>query len=342
MNKWNKKTFLKTLELKNKVVMAPMSTYESKNGEPNSFHIQHYSSRGWGNVGLIIQESTGVSEKGGRINDKSLGIFNDEQSKLYIPLVEAVHDTGAKIFIQLSHAGPRNEIKGETWSSSEIKVSDRYETALEMSQEHIQEVVKDFVNAAKRAERAGYDGIEIHAAHGYLLNSFVSPTVNVRKDEYGEDRFLIIKEIFNSIKNAGVRIPLGIRVSATEWAINKPNSKISDFVNGLKEIEYLIEYIHVSTGGVVDEVDIKYGPLFQLPFALEFKKAFPGTPIIGVGEINSNDDLNEVVSKVDLAAIGKALLKNPLLLLEWQEDFKDSLTPRVYQVMFGGKSPWEK
>ncbi|MCP4336892.1 MAG: NADPH dehydrogenase [Mycoplasma sp.] len=343
MNKWNEKTKLKSIELKNKVAMAPMCTYVSVNGEPNSFHVQHYLSRAWGNVGLIIQESTGVSKLGGRIDDKSLAIYNNELAKMYIPIVEGVHKAGSKIFIQLSHAGPRNEVKGQSWSSSEIKLSDKYEKAEEMTKEHIKEIINDFANAAKRAEEVGYDGIEIHAAHGYLLSSFISPAVNVRKDEYGKDRFLIIKEVFEAIKNKGVKIPLGIRISAIEWAVEKPNSKIEDFVKGLKPIEKYLEYIHVSSGGVLQEgINIKAVPLYQIPYAEAIKKEFPGTPIIGVGLIKTNDDLNEVVSRVDIAAVGRTLLNNPMVLLKWQENFEDDVTPRVYQVTHGGKSPWEK
>ncbi len=343
MNKWNQETKLKTITLKNKVVLAPMCTYVSTNGEANSFHVQHYGSRAWGNVGLIIQESTGVSEKGGRIDDTSLGIYNDKLAELFRPVVNSVHDAGGKIFIQLSHAGPRNEVKGQSWSSSEIKLSDGYELAKEIKVNHIKEIISDFVKSAKRAEKIGYDGIEIHAAHGYLLNSFVSPVINKRGDEYGKDRFLIIKEIFKSIKDAGVKIPLGIRISATEWAINETNSTIKDFEEGLKSIEKDLEYIHVSTGGVLEKgIKVEGGPLYQIPFAEEMKLKFPNTPIIGVGLIKTNDDLNEVVSRVDLAAMGRTLLNNPMILLEWQEKFNDKTTPRVYQVTHGGKSPWEK
>ncbi len=343
MNHWNKEIKLKAITLKNKVALSPMCTYASKNGEANSFHVQHYASRAWGNVGLIIQESTGVSKVGGRIDDRSLGIYSDELSKTFLPIVEAVHKAKGKIFIQLSHAGPRNEIKGESYASSEIKLSNKYELAKELNVDHIKEIINDFVIAAKRAEKIGYDGIEIHAAHGYLLNSFVSPVVNKRTDAYGKDRFLIIKEIFNEIKNAGIKLPLGIRISATEWAVNETNSTIEDFEKGLKPIEKYLEYIHVSTGGVLEEgIDVKGGPLYQIPFAENIKSKFKHTPVIGVGLIQTNDDLNEVASKVDIAAIGRTLLKNPMILLEWQEQFNDKITPRVYQLMHGGKSPWEK
>ncbi len=342
MNKWNNEQKLKTITLKNKVAMAPMCTYVSKNGEVNSFHVQHYASRAWGNVGLIIQESTGVSKVGGKIDNNSLAIYNDQLAEGYKPIVKAVHDAGSKIFIQLSHAGPRNEVPGESYSASEVKLSDKYEKAAEMSREHIKEVIQDFVEAAKRVSILGYDGIEIHGAHGYLLNSFISPAINKRTDEYGQDRFLVIKEIFKAIKKE-VNIPLGIRISATEWAIDLPNSTIQDFVDGLKPIEDSLEYIHVSTGGVLEEkIDVKGGPLYQIPYAEKIKKEFPNTPIIGGGLVRSNDDLEDVVSKVDLASMGRTLLKNPMALLDWQEEFKDEVTPRVYQVMNGGKSPWDK
>ncbi len=342
MNNWNKAKKLKTINLKNRVAMAPMCTYTSKDGFPNSFHVQHYASRAWGNVGLIIQESTGVSKVGGRIDDRSLAIYNDELAQGYKPIVDAVHDAGAKIFIQLSHAGPRNEVPGESYSASEIKLSDKYEKAVEITVPHIKEVIQDFVDAAKRVEKLGYDGIEIHGAHGYLLNSFISPAINTREDEYGKDRFLIIKEIITSIKKE-VKIPVGIRISAYEWAIDLPNSTINDFVEGLKPIEDYLEYIHVSTGGVLEEnVDVKGGLLYQIPFAEKIKKEFPNTPIMGVGLILNNDLLEEVMSKIDLAAMGRTLLKNPMALLDWQEEFDDEITPRAYQVMHGGKSPWIK
>ncbi|NQZ29191.1 MAG: NADPH dehydrogenase [Mycoplasmatales bacterium] len=342
MNHWNKEQKLKSITLKNKVVMAPMCTYTSKGGYPNSFHVQHYASRAWGNVGLIIQESTGVSKIGGKIDHRSLAIYNEDQAKAYKPIVEAVHDANSKIFIQLSNAGPRNEVPGESFAASEIKLSDKYEKAVEMTIPHIQEVIEDFVKAAKRAKTIGYDGIEIHGAHGYLLNSFISPTTNKRKDQYGEDRFLIIKEIINKIKKE-VDIPVGIRISAFEWATNLPNSTIQDFVDGLKPIEKYLEYIHVSTGGVLEEgIEVKGGPLYQIPFAEKIKEKFPNTTIMGVGLIKNKNDLEDVVSKVDMAAIGRMLLKNPFILLDWQNEFDDKETPRVYQIMYGGKTPWVK
>ncbi len=342
MNNWKREQKLKTITLKNKVAMAPMCTYTSKDGYPNSFHVQHYASRAWGNVGLIIQESTGVSKIGGKIDNRSLAIYNDDQAKAYIPIVEAVHEAGSKIFIQLSNAGPRNEVPGQTFAASEIKLSPTYEKATEITRAHIKEVIQDFVEAAKRAEAVGYDGIEIHGAHGYLLNSFISPATNRRKDEYGEDRFLIVKEIINAIKKE-TNMPVGIRISAFEWAAELPNSTIEDFVQGLKPIEKHLEYIHVSTGGVLEEgLDVKGGPLYQLPFAEKIKKEFPDTIVMGVGLIKEKDDLEEVVSKADMAALGRTLLKNPYILLDWQEEFDDKETPRVYQIMYGGKTPWVK
>ncbi len=340
MNNWKKEQKLKTISLKNKVAMAPMCTYTSKGGYPNSFHVQHYASRAWGNVGLIIQESTGVSKIGGKIDDRSLAIYNDDLAKSYKPIVDAVHEAGTKIFIQLSNAGPRNEVSGESFAASEIKLSDYYEKAELMTRKHIKEVVQDFVEAAIRSKEVGYDGIEIHGAHGYLLNSFISPATNKRQDEYGEDRFLIIKEIINAIKEE-VDIPIGIRISAYEWATKLPNSEIQDFVDGLKPIEKHLEYIHVSTGGVLEEnIEVKGGPLYQISFAEKIKKEFPNTAVIGVGLIKTNKDLEEVVSKVDMAAMGRALLKNPFMLLDWQEELIDEETPRVYQMMYGGKTPW--
>ncbi len=342
MNDWKKEQKLKTISLKNKVAMAPMCTYTSKDGYPNSFHVQHYASRAWGNVGLIIQESTGVSKIGGKIDNRSLAIYNDDLAKSYKPIVDAVHEAGSKIFIQLSHAGPRNEVPGESFAASEIKLSDYYEKAVAMTNIHIKEVVQDFVDAAKRAKEVGYDGIEIHGAHGYLLNSFISPATNNREDEYGKDRFLIVKEIINAIKKE-VNIPIGIRISAHEWATKLPNSEIQDFVDGLKPIEEHLEYIHVSTGGVIEEgIKVKGGPLYQIPFAENIKKEFPDTTVIGVGLIKTNEDLKEVVSKVDMAAMGRALLRNPFMLLDWQGEFSDKETPRVYQMMYGGKTPWIK
>jgi len=202
----------RNVELKNRWVMSPMCMYSSENGIANDFHFVHYGSRAQGGTGLLIVEASGVEPKG-RITNHCMGIWNDEQANALQKIVEFVHkNSESKIGIQIAHAGR----KGSTWENKQISLEEGWETLAPsaipyhptermphvLSLEEIKEQIQNFKNAAKRAVKAGFDVVEIHAAHGYLIHQFLSPLSNVRTDEYGgsfENRIRFLLEIVDVV-----------------------------------------------------------------------------------------------------------------------------------------------
>ena len=210
------------LELKNRVVMPPMCMYKSDNsGELKDFHMFHYTSRAMADVGLIIVEATSVEPKG-RISSFDLGLWDDSLIENHKKMNEKLHLFGAKSSIQLAHAGRKSEVVDDICvAPSSIAFSQKspYKVPKALSLEEITKIKELFVNAAIRAEKANYDSVELHAAHGYLLCEFLSPLTNKRDDIYGgslENRCRLTLEIAKQIKQR-VNLPLIVRISADEW-----------------------------------------------------------------------------------------------------------------------------
>src|SRR6056297_867615 len=176
---------LKNLTLRNRIVMPPMCMYSAENGLANEWHQIHYGTRAVGGVGLIIVEATAVQPVG-RISDNDLGLWNDEQKNAFEKIVKTVKDNGASIGIQLAHAGRKSEVSNDLpIAPTSLAFSDKYKEPKKMTVKEIQNVIKSFKESARRADAVGFDAIEIHGAHGYLINQFLSPLTNKRKDEYG-------------------------------------------------------------------------------------------------------------------------------------------------------------
>lgn len=322
---------LGNLELKNRMVMPPMCMYQAKDGKVNEFHIAHYTARAIGQVGLIIVEATGVMDNG-RITDNCLGIWDDKQFDGHKELVESVHSQGSKIAIQLIHAGRKSETSGlEHYAPSNIKFNDKKAEFLEMTEDEIQKTIKAFKEAAKRALEAGYDGIEIHAAHGYLINQFISPLSNKRDDKYGNDKFLLLKNITEAIKEVWPKDkPLWLRISATDY--KQGGVQVEDWIEFLNSYEKKYDIIHVSAGGV-ENTEIHVYPGYMIEYAKRIKEN-TSYPTIGVGLLNEADLINYVLesNSCDLAACGRELLRNPNLLLKIAKDRKqDNLIHRSYK-----------
>ncbi len=207
------KTKIGNLELKNRIVMPAMCQYSSdETGTVKFWHLSHYHQRAIGGTGMIIIEATAV-DPDGRISKNDLGIWNDKQIEGLKELVDLVHEGGSKIAIQLAHAGRKSKAT-EPIAPSAIRYSENYSNPREMTKSEIKEAVTKFSLAAQRAEMVGFDGIEIHAAHGYLINEFLSPLTNKREDEYGgslENRARFLSEIVDGIR-ANWRKPLGTRL----------------------------------------------------------------------------------------------------------------------------------
>ncbi|NLA91767.1 MAG: NADPH dehydrogenase, partial [Synergistaceae bacterium] len=204
---------VKNMELKNRIVMPPMCMYSAPDSIPGDFHLQHYGARALGGAGLIIVEATGVLPEG-RISDNCLGLWSNDQTAPMARLVEHVHSLGAKIGIQLNHAGRKCGARAEKlYAPSALNYSSdgAYPDPAEMTEEDIARVTEAFHTAAGRARAAGFDVLEIHGAHGYLINQFLSPLSNQRRDGYGatlEGRTRFLREVLQAVKS--------------EWPEDKP------------------------------------------------------------------------------------------------------------------------
>ncbi len=298
------------LDLKNRFVMPAMCQYSSDNyGFVKPWHVSHYAVRAIGGVGLIIVEATSV-DPDGRISPNDLGIWSDEHIEGLKTIVDTVHENGAKIAIQLAHAGRKSKATKTPIAPSPVRYSDDYGQPRELTIHEIKKIIDEFKDGAKRAKVIGFDGIEIHAAHGYLINEFLSPLVNKRKDEYGgkiENRSKFLKEIILSIREEWSK-PLWVRVSADEYADG--GNRVDDTVEILKMIKG-IDAVNVSGGGVVHDQKLKVYPGYMLDNAKNVKD---GTklPVIGGGLVNSVE-LTEYAlnSKCDLVFAGRQLLRDP-------------------------------
>ena len=212
---------VENMTLRNRTVMPPMCMYSAENGMPNAFHFTHYTSRAVGGVGLIIVEATGV-QPNGRISDHCLGLWNDKQRDALAGIVSECQRLGAKVAVQLNHAGRKCEADEPViLAPSAIPFDEKSRTPREMDENDMREVVNAFRAAAKRADEAGFDAVEIHAAHGYLLSEFLSPLTNRRTDAYGgstENRCRLLLEVLKAVHEVWpAEKPVLLRVSAEDY-----------------------------------------------------------------------------------------------------------------------------
>lgn len=304
---------IKNVTFKNRIVMAPMCMYScyEENGYVQDWHFTHYTSRAVGGVGLIITEATAV-EAQGRISTIDLGIWNDEQLPGLTRLVSMMKEQGAKTGIQLAHAGRKSRVPGKIYAPSALAFNEKYKMPQEMTKDDIERTILSFQQAAVRAKKAGFDVIELHAAHGYLLNEFLSPLTNKRRDEYGgsaEYRYRIVKEVIHAINEVWDG-PLFVRISAEEYQEGglTPEQYI-EISNWMKEDG--VDLLDVSSGGVVS-VGVQDYPGYQVPFSETIKH---GSQIAtaAVGLITTGSHAEEILQneRADLIIIGRELLRNP-------------------------------
>ncbi|WP_152394543.1 oxidoreductase [Paenibacillus guangzhouensis] len=303
------------LTLKNRLVMAPMQQYK---GTPEAYatehHIQHYGRRAR-HVGLMILESTAVSADG-RLVPNDIGIFTDQHVEPLREIVKAVHAHNTHIFIQLSHGGRKSspEVTRTLVAPSAIPFDEVYGTPEALSIDEIQRLVDDYRLAARRSLEAGFDGIEIHAAHGFLVHEFLSPLSNKRHDHYGgspENRTRFLREILTAIRGeVGQDYPVIIRVSATDYA--EGGLTPASIAQMLKPFESELDAIDVSTGGLlpIQPKDVHTG--YQLPHAAVFKQLLH-MPVIAVGNLHSRSIADRILEDelADSIAIGRPLLSDP-------------------------------
>lgn len=304
------------LEVRNRIVMPPMCQYSSNDsGIVKDWHRQHYQCRAAGGTGLIIVEATAV-HPAGRISDRDLGLWDDYHIKPLKELVTICKAQGASVGIQLAHAGRKSTVSHTpVYSSSPVRFNNDYPVPLEMSEKDILTVIKSFAEAAGRAAEAGFDLVEIHAAHGYLLNQFLSPLVNSRTDEYGggpEKRARVLKEVFTAVRREWPKDkPVIVRVSAEEYAPGGNNPENTAALIKLIGPERP-DAVHVSSGGVTPD-PVSAFPGYQIPFA-EKIHSLTGFPVIAGGLITKPEEAAEIIEKgrADFIFLGRELLRNPL------------------------------
>ncbi|PVZ87946.1 oxidoreductase [Serratia sp. S1B] len=321
---------LGALQLPNRIIIAPMCQYSADNGKATPWHTIHLGNLSHSGAGLLIVEATAVSPEG-RISDKDLGLWDETTTQALADVVKTVKRySNMPLGIQLGHAGRKascaapwegggqiSATKGgwQTLSASALPFNDQDHLPQAMSLEQIQQLKAQFVAAAQRADRIGFDLIELHGAHGYLLHQFLSPLSNQRTDQYGgslPNRMRLLLETFSEVRKV---IPahkvLGVRISASDWVDggwDEPQSV--ELTAALKQLG--CDYIHISSGGLSPLQQIPIGPNYQVPFAETIKQKV-GMPTIAVGLITEAEQAEAIVAtgQADMVALGRGILYNP-------------------------------
>lgn len=324
----------KGVTLKNRIVMSPMCMYSSldKNGMITPFHLSHYISRAVGQVGLVMVEATAVRPEG-RISEQDLGIWDEEHVPGLKQLNKEIHSYGAKSGIQLAHAGRKAELNTPIYAPSALPFNETSSKPVEMSAEDIKTTIEAFRNGARRAKEADFDIIEIHAAHGYLINQFLSPLTNKRTDEYGgskENRYHFLSKIIEAVKMEWDG-PLFVRISANEY--HEQGNTEEDFIFFASRMkEQGVDLIDCSSGAVVP-AHVKTYPGYQVKYS-EVIRTKSAIATGAVGLITSGIQAEEILQneRADLVFIGRSLLRNPY----WAKAAADELgydleAPKQYE-----------
>ncbi len=312
--------FIKGKPARNRIVMAPMDTLMGKDGFANDFHIQHYGARAYGGVGTIILESTAISSEG-RIRSGDIGIYKNEHIEPLSRVAKIIKLGGALAGIQLNHAGAKSEIADETRYGAGAKYYeylDQSQLKL-MNDTDIKTIEDKFVKAAHRAKKAGFDFVEIHAAHGYLLNEFINPFLNDIIDS--KDILVRAKIILNILKRIKeeVKIPMGIRMSVHDHVSSGMTPK--DYAPLINALEKYVDFFDVSSGETLKRIPLSNviaeqgNKLYRINWAKEIK-LMTNKPLIMAGNINCRKDVDYVLSNnIDAVSIGRELLFNPNFVL---------------------------
>jgi len=309
------------LTLRNRIVMPPMAMWSAgDDGLATDWHLAHYAARAMGGVGLIIQEATAVEPRG-RISVNDLGLWDDAQVEPLARIVRLCHQQGAAVAPQLAHAGrkafsPNKGAGPQTIiAPSAMPADEGWEMPEALSLEQIREVVEAFRAAAQRARQAGYDALEVHAAHGYLLHEFLSPLANQRGDSYGgslENRARLLLEVVDALRAVWpAERPILVRLSATDWS--PKGLTLEDTIQVSRWLrDRGVDVIDCSTGGILPCPPPRTGPGYQVSFATEVRRR-AAIPTIAVGLITTPELAEDIVSneRADLVAVGRAMLSDP-------------------------------
>lgn len=310
----------KDVTLSNRIVMSPMCMFSaSQEGEVNDWHIVHYGTRAVGGVGMIMLEATAVESRG-RISNRDLGIWSDHHVEGLKKIVDFAHDQGVKMGIQLAHAGRKAVLDEPIIAPSAIPFDERSKMPQEMNKAQIEEVIRAFREAARRADAAGFDVVEIHAAHGYLLHEFLSPLANRREDEYGgslANRFRMLRETIRAVREVWTADrPLYVRISAVDY--DEKGLTLEDSVEIARLLkEEGVDLIDVSSGGMLPNPPNRVYPGYQVLYSETIRKG-AGIPTGCVGLITTPEQAEEILGngRADLVFLGRELLRNPYWVID--------------------------
>ncbi|MBV8687023.1 MAG: bifunctional salicylyl-CoA 5-hydroxylase/oxidoreductase [Alphaproteobacteria bacterium] len=342
---------LREMKLDNRIVVSPMAMYSARDGVPNEFHLVHYGTRAQGGAGLLYTEMTCVSPEG-RITPGCAGMYAPEQVAAWKRIVDFVHaDTGAKFCLQLGHSGPKGSTKvgwegydvpldAGNWpvmAASDVPWSPANQVPRPMSRADMDEVVRQFAAAARMAEEAGFDMIELHAAHGYLLSSFITPLTNRRTDDYGgplENRLRFPLEVFRAMRAAWpADKPMSVRISANDWMGELGVTPGEAVAIGRAFAEAGADLIDVSAGQTWADCAPVYGRMFQTPFADQVRNE-GRVATMAVGNIYEPDHVNSILAagRADLVALARPHLVDPMWTLRAaaQQDYRKVRVPPQY------------
>ncbi|HET9028752.1 MAG TPA: NADH:flavin oxidoreductase/NADH oxidase [Candidatus Aquilonibacter sp.] len=329
---------LRGMEFENRVVVSPMCQYSSIDGNANDWHVVNLGHYALSGPSLAFFEATAVSPEA-RITDRDLGLYSDANQDAMARVVAFMREwTKTKVGVQLAHAGRKastlppweggNAAHGDrayqTVAPSAIPYLPDWHTPLALDDAGIEKVKRDFVEAARRCTALGIDVIELHFAHGYLGHQFLSPLTNHRDDRYGgtlENRMRFPLELFAAVREVWNDRPLGVRISATDWAEGGWDvSQSITLVNRLKESG--CDFVDVSSGGLVAHQKITVGPGYQVPFAAEIKRA-TGVPTMSVGMITNPAQAETILrdGDADFIELARGFIRNP----NWTWDAADAL-----------------
>jgi len=354
---------LKNLDLMNRVVVSPMDMYSSVDGVPGDFHLVHLGARALGGAGLVMTEMVCVSPEG-RITPGCAGLYTPEQEQAWERVVNFVHaSSSAKIGVQLGHSGrkgstklmwegmdePLDEDNWDVVGPSALPYGAHNQTPRELDRAGMDVITEQFTYAARSAARAGFDLLELHCAHGYLLSSFLSPLSNKRRDAYGgtlAGRLRYPLEVFDAVRTAWpAGRPISVRISATDWY--QGGNEVDDAVRiAAAFAEHGADAIHVSTGQVVSGEQPRFGRSYQTPYADRIRNELGeryGVAVIAVGAISSYDDVNSLLlaGRADLVSLGRPHLYDPNWTLHAAAD-QDYAGPGAYwppQYIAGRRKP---
>ena len=321
---------LRSVTLRNRICMAPMCQYSTPDGVAGDWHMVHLGSRAVGGAGLVMVEAAAISPEG-RISPRDLGIWTDTQAQALAPIVAFMKAQGAVTAIQIAHAGRKastrppflggdpiaTDAEGgwEPLGPSALPFHHSHTVPYAMNAQNLEKVRRDFVAAARRALAAGFEVLELHMAHGYLLHSFLSPISNQRTDEYGgslENRMRLPLEITAAVRAVWPEdLPLWVRISATDWVRGGWDLEQSIVLSkALKDRG--VDVIDCSSGGMTPDAVIPAGPGFQTPFASAIRQEV-GIPTVAVGLITEAMQAEHILvtEQADAVALARELLRNP-------------------------------